>query len=345
MTPLARRAEILKLARVLSVAPERLQFMAALEPATIRALRERATASLFDAEVGVFRRIASASGQLPAGLCAMLAERAFGPLLCAKLTALLPPDRAVDIARRLHRDFLADLCLQLDPRAAQPVLAAMPTSRIVEVARVLAQRGEHITMGRFVDSMGDAAVQATAAALDDASLLRIGLFVESDARLSAVIASLSPQRLQGLVRAAVDGDAELWQEAVMMIHRVDEPVRRRLADVVAELEQADIERMIAASHAQALWPEMLGVIAIMNPANQRRLMELALLQDEAILGSAVSRADEQGLWPHLLALQALLEQEGRERFAQIVSRHAPAAEWRLRGDGAAPRRRGKTALA
>ena len=69
-----------------------------------------------------------------------------------RLAALsLTPERAVDIARRLHTPFLADVCLELDPRHVRELIAAMPVKRIVEVAHELAARREYITMARFVD--------------------------------------------------------------------------------------------------------------------------------------------------------------------------------------------------
>jgi hypothetical protein len=341
MMTLAHRAEILKLARVLDTTPERLQFMQKLDPLVIRALREKASASLFDSEQLVFQRIAAASKTLPAALCAVLAERAFGALLCAKLTGLVPPERAVDVAKRLNTSFLADVCLQLDPRTAHDVLTAMPADRIAEVASLLAHRGEFITMGRFVDSISDEAINATAEALDDEALLRIGLFVENDARLSAIMGELPRKRLQGLIREAVKGDPELWQEAVALIHRIDESVRKQMADLAAELEEAELQRMIDATHQQDLWAEMLGIIAVMNPDNQRRLVELSLLQEEAVISGVVRSAETHDLWTQLLPLYQLLKDEGRERLLKIAAEHAPDAVERLRNGKSAPAPTGK----
>ncbi len=335
MTSLAQHAEVLKLARVLDLPPERLEFLEKLDPLAIRALRERASAALFGAEQTAFQRIAAASRQIPAGLSAVLAERAFGSLLCARLTGLLAPDRAVDVARRLRTGFLADVCLQLDPRTSHHVLQAMPADRIAEVAAELASRGEYITMGRFVDNISDKAIHATAEALEDEALLRIGLFVENDTRLSAIMQDLPRERLQGIVRAAVGGDEELWQEAVALIQRLDEALRRRMADLAAEMEEDAIQRMIDATHEQDLWLDMLGIIAIMNPENQRRLVELSLLQEEHVVGTVLRTAEVHDLWHQLLPMLAHIEDESRERLAGIASTHAPGAVERIRS-GKAP---------
>jgi hypothetical protein len=104
---LARRAEILKLARVLRLEAGQLGYLGAVDPASIRALRERISDSLFEADRTQFQRLAALSRLLPAGLTAVVAEKAMGPLLCARVCGLLPADRAVEIANKLPTAFLA----------------------------------------------------------------------------------------------------------------------------------------------------------------------------------------------------------------------------------------------
>ncbi len=95
-------------------------------------------------------RLAAASKLLPVGLVATLGERAFGPVLSARITGLLDPGRAVEVAQRLPVDFLADIAVDLDPRRASAVIARIPPQQIGEVTRELVRRHESVTMGRFV---------------------------------------------------------------------------------------------------------------------------------------------------------------------------------------------------
>ena len=81
------------------------------------------TETLYDADGGSLGRLAAASRLLPAGLTATIGQRAFGPLLSARLAGLLDPDRAVDVAAKLPPPFLADVAIELDPRRASELIA------------------------------------------------------------------------------------------------------------------------------------------------------------------------------------------------------------------------------
>lgn len=318
MSTLAQRAEVLKLARVLGTPPSQLEYLHKLDAATIRRLREQTSASLFDADRKLFQRIAATTKLLPAQLIAIIAEKAIGPLLCARTTGLLPPERAVEISRRLKAGFLADLCIELDPRSARDVIAAMPGDRVVEVSRELARRGEYITMGRFVDCLDDDAIRATMADLrDDEVLLRIGFFVEDKQRLSDIIDLLPRERLLNIVRVAAGGDAELWPEALSMINSIEDAQRRQMANLAAELEESAIVRMIESTQAQGLWPAMLPVVAMMNSDSQRRLINLPALQNEAVLIAIIQAADSAELWHQLLQLIALMDSDSQRHLINM----------------------------
>jgi len=327
---LARRAEVLKLARLLGVPPEQLGYLHKLDAAVIRKLRRQATASLFDADRRSFQKVAAASKLLPAPVTALIAEKALGPLLCARIAGLLEPQRAVEIARRLDVRYLADLCLELDPRSAEDVLQSMPGERIVEVSRELARRREYITMARFVDGLSDAAIEAVMADLrDDEALLRIGFFVEDAGRLSAIIGLLPPQRLRNIVRVAADRGGELWPEALALINSVDEPQRRLMADLAAALDDEAVNRMIGATQEQGLWPAMLPMVSMMSTEYQRRLINLPAIQNEAVLGAIIRPADGMNLWPQLLPLVALMDGAGQARALRTAGHQGEAVLARL----------------
>jgi hypothetical protein len=326
---LAQRAEVIKLARLLGTPPEQLDYLHKLDALVIRKLRQQATASLFDADRKAFQKVAAASKLLPAPITALIAEKALGPLLGAKIAGLLEPQRAVEIARRVNVRYLADLCLELDPRSAREVLEAMPVRRIVEVSNELARRKEYITMGRFVDSLTDEAIEATMADMDDEALLRIGFFVEDAGRLSAIIDLLPPERLRNIVQLASDGEGELWPEALVLINSVEEPQRRLMADLAAALDDAAVSRMVAATQAQALWPAMLPMVSMMNTGHQARLINHPSMQQEQVLGAIVRAADAASLWPALLPLVALMDNTGQARALRAAGAQGEAVVARL----------------
>ncbi|MCA9533309.1 MAG: hypothetical protein KC593_06520, partial [Myxococcales bacterium] len=140
MSQVDRIAEKIKLGRLLSLGPAALEQYDALDAATLRALREQISDSLFDDSRGALERVASASRLLPNALVASVGERSFGPMLCARITGLLSPERAAALAAHMPDEFLADVAMQLDPRSARGVIAQLGKERVVAVAKVLLAR-------------------------------------------------------------------------------------------------------------------------------------------------------------------------------------------------------------
>ncbi|PXY32590.1 hypothetical protein [Prauserella muralis] len=233
---LAAQAEVLKLARVLGAPPERFAFLLDVPPDDIRALRHQATDVLFDSNLDALRRMAAASRLLPAAVLAVMTEKAFGPLLSARMAGLVDTARAVDIASRLSPGFLADVAAELDPRRAAGVIAGMPPASVTEVTRELQRREDWITLARFVDHVPEETALTGLAELHDAALLRVGFVLDDAGRAATVFERLPEHRYPRLVLAADEHD--LWAMMFGLHLRLHEPVRLRFADAAASLEPA-----------------------------------------------------------------------------------------------------------
>lgn len=200
---LETQAEILKLARLLDRDPGTLSYLDRVPVGEVRALRERVTEVLFTAHEGALRRLAAASKLLPVGLVANLGQNTFGPMLAARITGLLEPERAVEVAARLPTSFLADAAVELDPRRASAVVAGIPPNRIYEITLELAGRREYVTMGRFVGHLDDAALGSALRALGDEDLLRTLLVMEDRPDLERLARLTDRERVSRL--AALPG--------------------------------------------------------------------------------------------------------------------------------------------
>jgi hypothetical protein len=346
MPSLAHQAEVQKLALLLNADPAALTYLDKLDTAAIRALRERTTAAMYDADAHIFGRIALATRLVPAAISAVIAEKALGPLLCARVAGQLPAKQAVDIAKRLHDRFLADVCIEIDPRQVRELIELMPVKRIVDVALELARRRAHIVMGRFVDSLPQPAMRAVLDALrDDEALLRIGLFVEDAAQLDAVIDLLPQQRLRGLIRLAVDHGGELWAEALALVNAIGATHRRRMAGMAAQLDDAALERMLMLSHAQGLWAELLPLIAGMDDRDRLRLLRLPGLHDDAVLAALMQAAEARKLWPQLMPLILQMDEALQARAIRVATQQPGTGIAKLARtlrDAAATAGRGRT---
>ncbi|GAB3473789.1 hypothetical protein [Amycolatopsis cihanbeyliensis] len=244
---LAAQAEVLKLSRLLKAPPERFDFLERVPPEDLRLLRERATDLLFDSNLGALRRMAVASRLLPGAVLARIAERVFGPALCARVAGLVDVPRGVDVARRLSPGFLADVAAELDPRRASEIISGIPAPTVAEVAGELAGREDWITLGRFVGHLPAPAVSASLARIPDAALLRIAFVIDEKDRIDHVIGLLPPERFAGLARAAAEHD--LWPSALDLLSHLGEAAGNRLTAAVDALEPDLRARAVAQARA------------------------------------------------------------------------------------------------
>jgi hypothetical protein len=225
------QAEILKLARLLSREPDELAYLEPATAADIRQLREQVTDRLFDAQGPALGRLAAASRVLPVTLIAIIAERAFGPVVAARIAGMLEPSRAVEVAAKLPTVFLADVATHIDPRRTSEVIAGIPATQIAEVTRELARRGEFVTIGRFVGRLEAEATAAAIGVMDAATILHVTFVAEDKDRLDRLIGALGEDRLPEVLDAAAR--AGLWSELLDLFGRLPEPWRGRYLELAA----------------------------------------------------------------------------------------------------------------
>jgi hypothetical protein len=269
---LAARAEILKLARLLSRDPTSLEYLEQVPADDIRSLREQVTELLFTAHGHALGRLATASRLLPVGVVATIGERAFGPVLSARITGMLEPARAVEMAARLPVAFLADVAIDLDPRRASEVIARIPPRQIGEITAELLRREEYVTMGRFVGHLPPEAVSAALEVMDDQALLRVAFVLESKSTLDELVGLLAPGRLDGIIDVAAS--ANLWPETLDLLAHLSDEQRAALASNVAARDDGVLDSLLAAADQDGLWDELLPLVPFLS-ADERARVERA----------------------------------------------------------------------
>jgi hypothetical protein len=308
-TRLKTHAEVTKLGRLLSEPPERLDYLHKLRPDDLRLLRELATDAHYASDGARFQRIAFASSLLPHPLTALIAQKAFGPLLCARIAGVLHTDHAIALADRMPADFLADLAVELDPRRCSAIIAGMPADQIAEVAEIMGKRGEYVAMGRFVGHMTNDAIEQSLAVLDEPALLRISYVLEGDDGLERVIGLMSTDHLRRTVRAATEHD--LWPEALDLLGRVSAKLAGTLGDIAAEEDDRVLAGMVRTAQADDLWDAVLPVMRVMAEPGRRRFAQLPAIHEREVLSSVVRSAMLGDSWPDLLPLVPLLPRDSQ----------------------------------
>lgn len=257
--PVDAPPEIQRLARVLEVEPHELDFLSDVGESDLRTFREQVTDTLFDAHTPLLRRLATAAKLLPAPVSAKIAQSVFGPLLCARISGELEPDKAGDVAKRLPVDFLTDVAVELDPRRVRGVLTRIETDTIRAVASELASRQDWITLGRFVGHLEHDMLQVALSGLDDAALLSASYTIDDVAAVPAVLDLLDDQRRRALVHVA---DTEgLWPTLLELATHLRDDQRAELADLLVELDASALHRMLTAADEHRRWSQLLPLVA------------------------------------------------------------------------------------
>ena len=284
---LAVRAEILKLARLLRRDPEGLQYLEQVPADDVRKLREQVTELLFTAQGSALSRLAAASKLLPIRVVATIGERAFGPVLAARISGMLDPGRAVEMANTMPIEFLADVAVELDPRRASDVIARIPPDRIALVTRELIRREEYVTMGRFVGHLPDASVRAAFDVLDDVALLRVAFVLESKDTLDHLVSLLPKARRESIVDVAAR--EQMWIEVLDLLTHLGEATRAEFTELGALDHAGVIEAIFTAAVENDLWSELLPLVPELPLEGQARLAQAAAklqpAQREAIMDS------------------------------------------------------------
>jgi hypothetical protein len=310
------RAELLKLSRLLGVGEGELDYLEGIPSAELRQLRESATERLFDGGAKMLGRVGAASRLVPAGLTATIAQRAFGPLLCARSAGMVEASKAVDVARRLPADFLADVVIDLDPRRVVDIIAQVPAELVEPVARELGKRREHVTMGRFLAFVPDHLIATAMGALDDETMLHTAFVLEHKDRLDHAVGLLPPKRLPGILQSAAG--LGLWPEVLDLLDQLTEERLGPIADLVANQDEELVADLVKAVSEQGIWDSLLPVVRQMSDAGRAQIVTVPVFHDPQILRDIVEAAASQGLWLDLVPLVNAVPDDVRRTVAGIA---------------------------
>ena len=310
------RAEILKIARLLDVDEADLAYLADVPAADLGDFRARATDRLFTSAPGL-TRAAAVARLIPSKLVATVAQRAFGPVLCARAAGGADPAKAVDVAKHLPADFLADVAIHLDPRRVATIIAGVAMETVVPVAEELERRGEFVTMGRFLAFVPDQAIAAAIGGLTDEAMLRTAFVLEHKDRLDHAIGLLPPDRLPGIIDTA--SQLDLWSEALDLLDYVSDERKGPIADQIADLSPTLVAELVAAVSAEGLWANLLPVVRVMRPESRVAVAGMSAFHTSAVLVDILDSAIADDLWLDLVPLVDALPPEVLTLVADAVT--------------------------
>ncbi|MGX1810524.1 hypothetical protein ACWIGI_32815 [Nocardia sp. NPDC055321] len=183
-------AELRKLARLLGVTPERIEYLANVPPQRLATIRIAMGQELLARNADGLARIAGTAKVLPTAVVAKVTERNGHALLTARLATVMDSGRAADVARRLSDGYLAQVATHLDGPQAQQVIAQLPYKVIDAVGKQLSASRDWLTLGAIVSWLGaESAAHLLRALGSDAAAVLDAVDAQDRERLRAVLSS------------------------------------------------------------------------------------------------------------------------------------------------------------
>lgn len=227
MTALTSALEITKLAHEMHVDESELAFLATTSPDDLRDLRGIVSHAMFSRHESRVKGLAAVSKKLPAAVTAKITEIAMGPMLSARVAAVMDPADAAKLAGHLKPEFLAELSVHLDPSRVEGIIAKLDSALVVEVGRRLLSEGHLLTLARFTGVVRPETSLEVVDGASGAEILQLALFIDEPSVVDPILAGLSDETVAEIAAAT----AEHGEAADALLAALHEDSRARIASL------------------------------------------------------------------------------------------------------------------
>ncbi|MFE6509876.1 hypothetical protein ACFVDI_24585 [Nocardioides sp. NPDC057767] len=204
MTALTSALEITKLAHEMHVDEAELAFLATTSPDDLRDLRGIVSHAMFSRHESRVKGLAAVSKKLPAAVTAKITEIAMGPMLSARVAAVMDPADAAKLAGHLKPEFLAELSVHLDPSRVEAIIARLDRGLVVDVGRRLLADGHLLTLARFTGVVGPETSLKVVDGASGAEILRLALFIDEPSVIDPLLAGLPDETVTEIAASGPD---------------------------------------------------------------------------------------------------------------------------------------------
>jgi len=316
------QAELLKLSRLLETEDNDLAFLDGQDLGDLASFRGAISGFFYEQHQDSYQRLAGISKLVPTGASAKLATTVLGSVLAAGIASELPAERAIKLADKLPDDFLAKLCIHLEPSYSRALLAAMPDKIVATVAKALLAMNEHITLARFVAVIQPSALKAVTGSVDDGeAMVKIALYLEDKSKLDTLLGLLTETQQRATLKAATDH--ELWPAVLSLNGHLNTQLRGQMGNLVAEQGETVLSHIIEVASEQRLWTNLLQAVNAMDNAHQQTVVNVAKLREDAIMESLITTVAEENSWDELLPLLPLLDHAHLAPALDVLTERQP----------------------
>jgi len=193
-----------------------------------------------DDEAGVVVSImAIVSGFVPAFISAQFADK-MDPAVVARISDKVSVKKAIAIGKRLDPEFMAEVAVYQDPKKVTAVVEGLPDEKLIEITRILFQKGEYRVVAKFSDDLSVEKVTKVIEKINDpAALIKIARYMENKDKAVKTSVALSDDYLLGFMdllsteddyelAAAVGRELDVKRQ-INMLNRLEPEKAARLA--------------------------------------------------------------------------------------------------------------------
>ncbi|MFF2083973.1 hypothetical protein ACFVVM_09355 [Nocardia sp. NPDC058176] len=311
MTDLLTRSQLRMLAQTLNVEPAMIESLARLGAQDLRALRERISELLFDADEPVFARLSTLAPLVPNTLVTKVVATVVPPEVGGRAggaLGLAHPNRVADVLSALPAQYLADAAPHLDPRTIGALAPLLSGTTLIPTAIELLRRRDYTTANRFIEHATDALIDDLERGIDDdIGLLRAVSVTPDTDRLNAVLARIPAARQTAVLRATTADTDETLLAGLSILARLDDESRaHQVTALIEALDTEELTRVVSVAAENDALGELLTALAATGEPVRRRVAEIIGAAGDlaAALGEAASTDELRGLLADLRALHA-----------------------------------------
>ncbi len=319
MNDLDLMTEIEKLAHVLKVTPDKIQYLRSLGLDDFRQLNQSISDRLLTDSSDVWARLAGVAKFMPNFINAQVAKSLLGPNITANLTYHVDVKQAVSIAKSLNIEFLAQVAENLVPARAQHIIQAFPLDVLVSLTRILTRDKKYFTMGAFVDYMDkDKIITLSKEIPDTESLLRVALYTQNKAHVATLTDGYSDEKIVDMVETAQRKD--LWPSVIGLLAYFTEAQHRRLAGLVGRVSVDALLGMVPFAIEHGALVHIFAFLRHLSADMYAHMATICAKLDSEALAKLIHAADESGQLPTALKIADHLAERDVERLAAMSHR-------------------------
>ena len=319
MNDLDLMTEIEKLAHVLKVTPDKIQYLRTLGLDDFRQLNQSISDRLLTDSSDVWARLAGVAKFMPNFINAQVAKSLLGPNITANLTYHVDVKQAVSIAKSLNIEFLAQVAENLVPARAQHIIQAFPMDVLVSLTRILTREKKYFTMGAFVDYMDKDKILALSKEIPDTeSLLRVGLYTQNKEHVAGLADGFSDEKVIDMIETAQRKD--LWPSLIGLLAHFKEYQHQRLAGLVGRVSVDALLGMVPFAIEHGALVHIFAFLRHLSNDMYAHMATICAKLDSEALSKLIHAADESSQLPTALKIADHLAERDVERLAAMSHR-------------------------